>query len=42
MAKDVDGTLVEIVAAHGARSLEEAAAFVTTLKKAGRYQTDVY
>jgi sulfite reductase (NADPH) flavoprotein alpha-component len=42
MAKDVEGTLVEIVATHGARSLEEAAAFVTTLKKAGRYQTDVY
>ncbi|MBI1201838.1 MAG: sulfite reductase subunit alpha [Rhodopseudomonas sp.] len=42
MAKDVELALVEIVAAHGARSLEEASAFVTDLKKKGRYQQDVY
>jgi sulfite reductase (NADPH) flavoprotein alpha-component len=42
MAKDVEAALVEIVAAHGARSTDEAIAFVASLKKAGRYQADVY
>jgi sulfite reductase (NADPH) flavoprotein alpha-component len=42
MAKDVERTLVEIVATHGARSTNEAIVFVADLKKAGRYQTDVY
>lgn len=42
MAKDVERTLVEIVATHGARSTNEAVAFVADLKKRGRYQTDVY
>jgi sulfite reductase (NADPH) flavoprotein alpha-component len=42
MAKDVEAALVEIVAAHGARSTDEAIAFVGSLKKAGRYQADVY
>ena len=42
MAKDVERALVDIVAAHGARSANEAIAFVADLKKAGRYQTDVY
>jgi ferredoxin-NADP reductase len=42
MAKDVEAALIEIVAAHGARSTDEAIAFVNTLKKAGRYQADVY
>jgi sulfite reductase (NADPH) flavoprotein alpha-component len=42
MAKDVEGALVEIVAQHGARSTDEAIAFVAGLKKAGRYQQDVY
>lgn len=42
MAKDVERTLVEIVATHGARSTNDAIAFLTELKKAGRYQTDVY
>ena len=42
MAKDVERALVDIVAAHGARSANEAIAFVAELKKAGRYQTDVY
>jgi sulfite reductase (NADPH) flavoprotein alpha-component len=42
MAKDVERALIDIVAAHGARSTNEAVAFVTELKKAGRYQTDVY
>jgi sulfite reductase (NADPH) flavoprotein alpha-component len=42
MAKDVEIALVDIVAQHGVRSPEEAAAFVTDLKKKGRYQQDVY
>jgi sulfite reductase (NADPH) flavoprotein alpha-component len=42
MAKDVEHALIEIVAACGARTTDEAIAFVTDLKKRGRYQTDVY
>jgi sulfite reductase (NADPH) flavoprotein alpha-component len=42
MAKDVELALVDIVAQHGARSQAEATAFVTDLKKHGRYQQDVY
>ncbi len=42
MAKDVEAALVDIVAAHGVRSLEEAVGFVQRLKRAGRYQADVY
>jgi sulfite reductase (NADPH) flavoprotein alpha-component len=42
MAKDVETALVDIVAQHGARSVDEAVAFVAALKKQGRYQQDVY
>ena len=42
MAKDVEIALVDIVAQHGARSPDEAAAFVSELKMSGRYQQDVY
>ena len=42
MAKDVEGALVEIAAAHGARSTDQAIAFIGELKKSGRYQQDVY
>jgi sulfite reductase (NADPH) flavoprotein alpha-component len=42
MAKDVEGAWVEIVAAHGARTTDEAIAFAANLKKSGRYQQDVY
>jgi sulfite reductase (NADPH) flavoprotein alpha-component len=42
MAKDVEGALVEIAAAHGARSTDQAIAFIAELKKSGRYQQDVY
>jgi sulfite reductase (NADPH) flavoprotein alpha-component len=42
MAKDVEGALVDICAQHGARSTDEAIAFVAELKKKGRYQQDVY
>jgi sulfite reductase (NADPH) flavoprotein alpha-component len=42
MAKDVEGAWVEIIAAHGARTTDEAVAFVANLKKSGRYQQAVY
>lgn len=42
MAKDVERALVDVVAEHGARSSEEAISYVASLRKAGRYQTDVY
>ena len=42
MAKDVERALIDIAAEHGARSTEEAVNFVSGLKKAGRYQADVY
>jgi sulfite reductase (NADPH) flavoprotein alpha-component len=42
MAKDVERALVDVVAAHGGHSADEAVAFVQGLKKAGRYQADVY
>jgi sulfite reductase (NADPH) flavoprotein alpha-component len=42
MAKDVEHALIEIVASCGARTTDEAIAFVGELKKRGRYQADVY
>jgi sulfite reductase (NADPH) flavoprotein alpha-component len=42
MGKDVERAFLDIVAEHGARSLEQASAFLAELKKSGRYQTDVY
>src|SRR5262245_23539443 len=42
MAKDVERTLVDVIAEHGARSPAEAVNFLAELKKLGRYQTDVY
>jgi sulfite reductase (NADPH) flavoprotein alpha-component len=42
MAKDVERALVDVVAEFGARSVDEAVAFVAQLKKSGRYQQDVY
>jgi sulfite reductase (NADPH) flavoprotein alpha-component len=42
MAKDVERALVDIVAEHGRRSSDEAIAYVAALRKAGRYQADVY
>jgi sulfite reductase (NADPH) flavoprotein alpha-component len=42
MAKDVERALVDITSQWGARSTEEAIAFVAGLKKSGRYQADVY
>jgi sulfite reductase (NADPH) flavoprotein alpha-component len=42
MAKDVERALIDIVAAHGKRSQEDAARYVEDLKKNDRYQADVY
>ena len=42
MAKDVERALVDIVAQFGARTTDEAVAFVVELKKKGRFQQDVY
>ncbi|WP_193214695.1 sulfite reductase subunit alpha [Luteolibacter marinus] len=42
MAKDVDAALHTIAEQHGGLSPEEAAAFISQLKKDKRYQRDVY
>jgi sulfite reductase (NADPH) flavoprotein alpha-component len=42
MGQDVERALVDIVTEHGKRSPGEAIAFVSDLKKHGRYQADVY
>ena len=42
MASDVEKALTEIVAAEGGHDEAAAKAFVASLKKAGRYQADVY
>ncbi len=42
MAKDVERTLIDVVAEHGKRSPEDAARYVAELKKNDRYQADVY
>jgi sulfite reductase (NADPH) flavoprotein alpha-component len=42
MAKDVERALVDVVTEHGMRSADAAIAYVAGLKKAGRYQADVY
>ena len=42
MAKDVHAALVEIVQKHGAKSAEAAEEYLTALRRAKRYQKDVY
>jgi sulfite reductase (NADPH) flavoprotein alpha-component len=42
MASDVERTLVDVIAEHGARTPAEAVNFLAELKKLGRYQIDVY
>ena len=42
MANDVERALVDVVATFGARTPDQAIAFVSDLKKTGRYQADVY
>jgi len=42
MAKDVEKSLIDVVAEHGKRSPEDAARFVADLRRTDRYQADVY
>ncbi len=42
MAKDVERAIIDIAQAHGGRSAEAAVDFLAGLRKAGRYQADVY
>jgi sulfite reductase (NADPH) flavoprotein alpha-component len=42
MAKDVERAIIDVAATHGGKSAEEAVAYLAALKKAGRYQADVY
>ncbi|GBU17666.1 MULTISPECIES: sulfite reductase subunit alpha [Methylobacterium] len=42
MAKDVERAIIDVAAAHGGKSPDEAVAYLAGLKKAGRYQADVY
>ena len=42
MASDVEKTLVEIVSKEGGQDEAGAKSFIAGLKKAGRYQADVY
>ncbi|AXK71414.1 assimilatory sulfite reductase (NADPH) flavoprotein subunit [Lysobacter sp. TY2-98] len=42
MSKDVHATLVDIVASHGGRSVEDAAGWLDALLAEGRYARDVY
>lgn len=42
MAKDVDRALHELIETHGAMSAEDAAEYVTVLKREKRYLRDVY
>jgi sulfite reductase (NADPH) flavoprotein alpha-component len=42
MAKDVDAELHEITQTAGGKSADDAKVFVDDLKKAKRYQRDVY
>ena len=42
MAKDVNQALIDIVAQHGGKSADDAAAYIEALKKDKRYQRDVY
>jgi sulfite reductase (NADPH) flavoprotein alpha-component len=42
MGKDVERALVDVIAAHGARTAEQAVAFLAELRKNHRFHTDVY
>jgi sulfite reductase (NADPH) flavoprotein alpha-component len=42
MGKDVHATLQQIVVEHSGRSAEDAAAYLTSLQREGRYARDVY
>ncbi len=42
MAKDVERAIIDVAASHGGKNPDEAVAYLAALKKAGRYQADVY
>ncbi len=42
MAKDVETAIIDVAAIHGGKTPEDAKIYVEGLKRAGRYQTDVY
>jgi sulfite reductase (NADPH) flavoprotein alpha-component len=42
MSKDVEKAILDVIAAQGGKSAEEAKACLDELKKEGRYQKDVY
>jgi sulfite reductase (NADPH) flavoprotein alpha-component len=42
MAKDVHNTLIDIIAAEGSMTREEAEAYLNEMQEQGRYQRDVY
>jgi len=42
MGKDVERAMVDVIAAHGARTNDQSVAFLAELKKSNRYHTDVY
>lgn len=42
MAKDVEAALLSIIEQHGGKSAEDAKAYLVALRKAKRYQKDVY
>jgi sulfite reductase (NADPH) flavoprotein alpha-component len=42
MAKDVDDALHKVIETEGGRTPEQAAEYVSQLKKDKRYQRDVY
>lgn len=42
MAKDVERAIIDVAATHGQKSPEDAVAYLAALRKAGRYQADVY
>jgi sulfite reductase (NADPH) flavoprotein alpha-component len=42
MGQDVERAMVDIIAQHGARTPDQAIAYVADLKKHGRYQADIY
>ncbi|NVK55049.1 MAG: assimilatory sulfite reductase (NADPH) flavoprotein subunit [Alteromonadaceae bacterium] len=42
MAKDVEAALIEIIKTHGGKDDQEAKAYLVGLRKAKRYQKDVY
>ncbi|GJD94315.1 sulfite reductase subunit alpha [Methylobacterium iners] len=42
MAKDVERAIIDVAGTHGGKNPDEAVAYLAHLKKAGRYQADVY